>query len=65
MKKNNSPLSKVSHLATNATNDKEIQKENSEKEEVARKYWESVINPTSQEKTTSSNAKEDQTKASH
>ena len=50
-KKKNSSLSKVSHLATNFTNDKQTEKENTP-EEVARRFWASVTNQTSQDETT-------------
>ena len=63
MKEKNSPLSKVSHLANNSGPANQTEKETSPTE-AARKYWESVTRRTSQGKTTLSNAKEDQTKAS-
>ena len=60
MKGKSSPLSKVSHLASNTMSDKATEKENSANE-AARKFWESVIRQTSQEETTSSKQKEEQT----
>ena len=60
MRTNNSPLSTVSHLATNQSRNKQTEKETLPTE-AAKKYWESVIRQTSVEKTTSSNAKDEQT----
>ena len=62
-KMNSSNLSKVSHLATNQSNDKQTAKENLLTEE-ARKYLELSIRLTSAEKTSLSNAKDEQTNPS-
>ena len=63
MKEKNSNLSKDSNHNKNTGNDSQTQKETSP-EEIARKYWLSVTHPTSQEETTLSKQKEEQTKPS-
>ena len=63
MKKRNSPLSRVSFLATNFGSDSPTEKE-STPEEIAERYWQSVILPTSQDQTSSSKQKEEPTNPS-
>ena len=60
MKEKHSPLSRVFHQASSTTSDSQTEKE-SLANEAAEKYWQTVIRQTSQDETTSSSAKEEQT----